>query len=180
MKTIHPLKLEALLEAGQPVEILDIRPRAEFEKVHIEGAHSIPSAEISPEKLVRTRELLLTEPLYLVSESGALAQLQAGDLERQGLDNLVIVAGGMHAWQDDGLPVVRHHTVADWLAERRERICAAGRQKIRPRRLLIAAREFQLSRIATPPTIFSGVAKRTRCFANQQEPPGRSFIRFGP
>ena len=39
MKTIHPLRLEALLEAGQPVEIVDIRPRAEFEKVHIEGAH---------------------------------------------------------------------------------------------------------------------------------------------
>jgi rhodanese-related sulfurtransferase len=94
MKTIHPLKLEALLEASQPVEIVDIRPRAEFEKVHIEGAHSIPSAEISPETLVCTRELLQTEPLYLVSESGALAQLQACDLERQGLDNVVVVSGG--------------------------------------------------------------------------------------
>jgi hydroxyacylglutathione hydrolase len=125
MKTIYPLKLEALLEASQPVEILDIRPRAEFEKVHIEGAHSIPSAEISPEKLLCTRELLQTEPLYLVSESGALAQLQACDLERQGLDNVVIVSGGMLRWQSDGLPVVRRHPVADWLAERREQICAA-------------------------------------------------------
>ena len=125
MKTIHPLKLEAQIEASQPVEIVDIRPRAEFEKVHIEGAHSIPSAQISAEKLVCTRELLQTEPLYLVSESGALAQLQACDLERQGLDNVVIVAGGMRRWQTDGLPVVRHRPVTDWLAERRERICAA-------------------------------------------------------
>ena len=125
MKTIHPLTLEALLEASQPVEIVDIRPRAEFEKVHIEGAHSIPSAEISAEKLVCTRELLQTEPLYLVSESGALAQLQACDLERQGLDNVVIVSGGMRRWQSDGLPVVRRRPVTDWLAERRERICAA-------------------------------------------------------
>jgi rhodanese-related sulfurtransferase len=129
MKTIHPLKLEAMLEASQPVEIVDIRPRAEFEKVHIEGAHSIPSAEISAEKLVVTRELLQTEPLYLVSESGALAQLQACDLERQGLDNVIIVSGGMHRWQSDGLPVVRRHLVADWIAERRERICAACRRK---------------------------------------------------
>jgi len=129
MKTIHPLKLEALLEASQPVEILDIRPRAEFERVHIEGAHSIPSAEISAEKLLYTRELLLTEPLYLVSESGALAQLQAFDLERQGLGNLFVVVGGMRAWQDDGLPVVRHRPVEDWLAERRERICAAWQAK---------------------------------------------------
>jgi rhodanese-related sulfurtransferase len=129
MKTIHPLKLQALLEASQPVEILDIRPRAEFEKVHIEGAHSTPSAEISAEKLLCTRELLLTEPLYLVSESGALAQLQACDLERQGLGNVVIVGGGMRAWQSDGLPVVRHRPVSDWLAERRERICTAWQAK---------------------------------------------------
>jgi rhodanese-related sulfurtransferase len=129
MKTIHTLKLEALLEASQPVEIVDIRPRAEFEKVHIEGAHSIPSAEISAETLVLTRELPQTEPLYLVSESGALAQLQACDLERQGLDNVVIVSGGMHRWQSDGLPVVRRRLVTDWLAERRERICAAWHGK---------------------------------------------------
>lgn len=133
MKTIHPLKLEALLEASQPVEIVDIRPRAEFEKVHIEGAHSIPSAEISAEKLVCTRELLQTEPLYLVSESGALAQLQACDLERQGLDNVVIVSGGMGRWQSDGLPVVRRHSVTDWLAQRRERICEAWQAKDPPK-----------------------------------------------
>jgi rhodanese-related sulfurtransferase len=126
---IHPLKLEAMLEASQPVEIVDIRPRAEFEKVHIEGAHSVPSAEISAEKLVCTRELLQTEPLYLVSESGALAQLQACDLERQGLGNVVIVSGGMRRWQNDGLPVMRRRPVTDGLAERRERICAAWHGK---------------------------------------------------
>jgi len=129
MKTIHPLKLEAMLEASQPVEIVDIRPRAEFEKVHIEGAHSIPSAEISAEKLVCTRALLQTEPLYLVSESGALAQLQACDLERQGLDNVVIVSGGMRRWKSDGLPVVRRRPVTDWLADQRERVCAAWHGK---------------------------------------------------
>jgi rhodanese-related sulfurtransferase len=129
MKTIHPLKLEALLEASQPVEIVDIRPRAEFEKVHIEGAHSIPSAEISAEKLVCTRALLQIEPLYLVSESGALAQLQACDLERQGLDNVVIVSGGMRRWKSDGLPVVRRRPVTDWLADQRERVCAAWHGK---------------------------------------------------
>jgi rhodanese-related sulfurtransferase len=129
MKMIHPLTLEAMLEASQPVEILDIRPRAEFEKVHFEGAHSVPSAEISAETLVCTRELLQTEPLYLVSESGALAQLQACDLERQGMDNVVIVSGGMGRWQRDGLPVVRRRPVTDWLAEQRDQICAAWHGK---------------------------------------------------
>jgi rhodanese-related sulfurtransferase len=129
MKMIHPLELEAMLEASQVVEMLDIRPRADFEKIHIEGAHSIPSAEISAEKLVGTRALLQTEPLYLVSESGALAQLQACDLERQGMDNVVIVSGGMHRWQSDGLPVIRRRAVKDWLADQRERICASWHAK---------------------------------------------------
>lgn len=124
MKTIRPLELEALLEADKPVEIIDIRPIEDFEKVHIEGAHSIPLAELSAETVLRSRELLSTEPLYLISESGALAQLSACELERQGLDSPVIVSGGMHAWQGDGLPVVRHRSaddwLADWLSDRRE------------------------------------------------------------
>jgi rhodanese-related sulfurtransferase len=134
MKTIHPLKLESLLEASQPVEIVDIRPRTEFEKVHIEGAHSIPSAEISAETLVCTRELLQTEPIYLVSESGALAQLQACDLERQGLDNVVNVSGGMRRWQSDGSPVA-HASPGRRLARGTARTNLCGLAcKTRPRR----------------------------------------------
>jgi rhodanese-related sulfurtransferase len=125
MKTIQPLKLEALLETGQPIEILDIRPGAEFEKIHIEGAHSMPSAEISAGTLIGARQLLMTEPLYLVSESGTLARLQARALERQGLDNLFVVTGGMQAWQSSRLPVVRRRPVADWLAQQCVRICSA-------------------------------------------------------
>lgn len=125
MKTIQPLKLKALLETSQPIEILDIRPRPEFENVHIEGAHSMPSEEICAGTLAGTRELLMTEPLYLVSESGTLAQLQARALERQGLDNLFVIAGGMEAWQTAFLPVVQRRPVADWLAEQCLRICSA-------------------------------------------------------
>ena len=125
MKTIQPLELEALLETSQPIEILDIRPRAEFEKIRIKGAHSMPSAEICAGTLVGARQLLTTEPLYLVSESGTLARLQARALERQGMDNLFVVDGGMQAWQSSSLPVVRRRPVADWLAEQRLRICSA-------------------------------------------------------
>ena len=118
MKTIRPLELEALLEADKPVEIIDIRPLEEFERVHIDGAHSLPSAQLSVETLLCSRELLPSEPLYLVSESGALAQLTACDLDRQGLDNVVIVSGGMHVWLRDSLPVVRHRTISDRLDQR--------------------------------------------------------------
>lgn len=106
MTAIRPVELEMLLESDRPVEILDIRARAQFQQAHIEGAHSLPLAELSPASVLLSRELLTTEPLYLVSQSGALAQLSACDLERCGLDNLIVVAGGMHAWQRGGFPVV--------------------------------------------------------------------------
>jgi hypothetical protein len=64
---------------------------------------------VSAETILFARELAATEPLYLVSESGALAQLRACELERQGLDNIIVLAGGMHAWQAASLPVVREH-----------------------------------------------------------------------
>ena len=107
MKTIQPRELERLRQTSQPVEILDIRPRSEFENEHIDGVHSLPSAELSPETLLSSRQLLATEPLYLVSESGALAQLTACELERRGLNNVVIVAGGMCGWRCQGLSTVK-------------------------------------------------------------------------
>jgi len=126
MKTIQPIELEALLEADKPVEIIDIRPIADFESVHIAGAHWLPVQAMTPADLVATRELPLTEPLYLISDRGGLAQFTAEDLERENYDNIVVVEGGMKAWQQDDLPVVRNRTLGDWLAEHRERIAATG------------------------------------------------------
>lgn len=97
MKAIRTVELRALLESDQPVEILDIRPRSQFQNAHIEGAHSLPSAEVSAASVLLSRQLLSTEPLYLVSQGSAMAQLSACELELQGLDNLIAVAGGMHA-----------------------------------------------------------------------------------
>jgi len=105
MKTIKPFELAALLEDSQPVDILDIRSRSQFETAHIEGSHWLRTADISAETLLFERELWQTEPLYLVSESGAFAQITASELERQGLDNVVVLSGGMQGWQRASLPV---------------------------------------------------------------------------
>jgi len=96
-----------MLEASRPVEILDIRPLGRFERVHISGAHWLPAiAASSLGTLFFSRELPPIEPLYLISESGALAQAMARELERQGATDVIVVSGGMHAWQEQGLPVV--------------------------------------------------------------------------
>jgi rhodanese-related sulfurtransferase len=119
MKTIRPRELHNLLENSQPVEILDVRPRINFEMGHINGAHWLPATAISPEALLYSRQLLPTEPLYLISESGVLAHMTARELERLGSENIAVVTGGMRQWQNDGLPIVRHGTFRPIAPQRR-------------------------------------------------------------
>jgi rhodanese-related sulfurtransferase len=109
MKTIGAVDLKARLEETRPVDIVDIRPRTQFEAGHIEGSHWLTTPRVTPETILFARGLSPTEPLYLVSESGALAQLSACELERRGLENVVVLAGGMHAWQAASLPMVRQN-----------------------------------------------------------------------
>lgn len=126
MKTIHPLELEARSETNEPIEIVDVRSRCQFEKCHVPGAHSIPFNEFDAGTLVRSRELPLPEPLYLISERGEHAEIAAANMERHGLDNLVVVEGGMQAWEHNGLPVDRSHNTSTWMAEHRKRMVDMG------------------------------------------------------
>jgi rhodanese-related sulfurtransferase len=107
MKTIHPLELEAKIEANETVEILDLRPRCQFETRHVPGSHSLPFNEFDAEALVHARELPLPEPLYLISERSEQARIAAGSMAHRGLDNLIVVEGGLANWERNGLPVDR-------------------------------------------------------------------------
>ena len=126
MKTIHPLELKALIEANEPVEIIDVRPREQFEKHHLPGAHSLPSQTLTVEKLIHSRELPSMEPLYLISGSGTLARLTAAKLEWSGLDNFVVIEGGMQAWERNALPVDDGHGGPNWLHEHRRKMVETG------------------------------------------------------
>jgi rhodanese-related sulfurtransferase len=114
MKTIHPLDLEAKIAANEPVEILDLRSRPQFEKRHVHGAHSLPFDQFDAASLLRCRELPWQEPLYVVSQKGGHARLAADAMEEFGVDNLIVVEGGMENWEQNGLPVVRRDLVG-WL-----------------------------------------------------------------
>ena len=126
MKTIHPLELEAKIEANEPVEIVDLRPRSQFEKRHVPGAHSIPFNKFDPETAAHSRELPLPEPLYVISERGRHAQIAAENMDARGLDNLVVVEGGLQGWERNGLPVDRSQNVTNWRAEHHKRMVDMG------------------------------------------------------
>ena len=125
MKTIHPLDLEAKIQANETIEILDLRERPQFEKRHVHGAHSLPFDEFDTASLLHSRELPLPEPLYLISQKGGYARLAADAMEEVGLDNLVVVEGGMENWERNGLPVDRRD-LGSWLREHRKRLFSTG------------------------------------------------------
>jgi rhodanese-related sulfurtransferase len=125
MKTIQPLDLDAKIQDNETVEILDLRPRAQFEKRHIHGSHSLPFEEFDPGTLVRCRELPLPEPLYVISQKGGYARVVADAMEDFGLDNVIVVQGGLEGWLGSGLPVDRHD-LGGWLIAQRNRMFSTG------------------------------------------------------
>jgi peptidoglycan/xylan/chitin deacetylase (PgdA/CDA1 family)/rhodanese-related sulfurtransferase len=105
MKTITPLELQRLIDKGD-VELIDVRPKRDFEKVHALVARSIPLSQFEPHSVLTHRKLDRHAPLYLMCRDNTLASLAACGLAGAGLDEPIVVEGGLEAWQRQCLPVV--------------------------------------------------------------------------
>jgi len=103
MKTIHPEELQALARE-QDVQVIDVRTPAEYGEMHAEIAHLIPLDTLDAERFLETHE---GAPVYVFCRTGSRAKLACQKLERAGHENAVVVEGGVTAWEQAGLPVVR-------------------------------------------------------------------------
>ena len=106
MTTIHPMSMAALIANHKPFDLIDVRPREEFDSLHIPGARSVPLREMSPAKVVSEHKLRASEPLFVVCRNRALASLATGMLRAAGCSQPVVVEGGMQTWEIMGLPAV--------------------------------------------------------------------------
>lgn len=88
-------------------DLIDVRPREEFDKAHIPGARSIPLSELHAAEFLRERRLPEAEPVYVICRNRTLAGLASGVLEGAGCINAAVVDSGMENWEAQGLPVVR-------------------------------------------------------------------------
>jgi len=122
MKTITPVELQKLMDWGD-VELIDVRPKKDFEKVHALTARSVPLSTFEPHAVLANRKLDRHAPLYLICRKKTLATLAACGLAGAGLDEAVVVEGGLEAWEEQGLPVVRRANL--WQRPRRD--AATGR-----------------------------------------------------
>ncbi|MBS2937650.1 rhodanese-like domain-containing protein [Nocardioides sp. J2M5] len=101
--------------------VLDVRSPGEFETAHIDGAVNIPVDRLDP----HLREIVHNAggSLVLVCQSGGRAEQAAGKLSSHGKEDVVLLDGGMNAWQQAGAPVRRGDTQR-WALERQVRLVA--------------------------------------------------------
>ena len=105
MKTITPFELQMLIDKSD-VELIDVRPKKDFEKVHALPARSIPLSQFEPHSVLAHRKLERHAPIYLMCRDNTLASLAACGLAGAGLDEAIVVEGGLEAWSGQCLPVV--------------------------------------------------------------------------
>lgn len=88
--------LAARLEQGQPIQLLDVRSPAEYERGRIEGSRSVPITELRP----RLPELGLDPAIFTVAIclSAHRSVPAVRLLQRHGYTEVVQLAGGMRAW----------------------------------------------------------------------------------
>ncbi len=83
--------------------VLDIRETAEFAAGHLPNAKNIPAAELEK----RVAELSAKKPVLVCCASGARAGRAATVLRGAGHEQVFTLAGGIQAWRQAGLPVVK-------------------------------------------------------------------------
>jgi rhodanese-related sulfurtransferase len=88
----------------QNAAVIDVRNLDSFRKGHIVDAHSMPLKEISESN--KKLEKFRSKPLIVVDGNGLEAQKAAATLAKLGY-NAFILAGGMRAWSEADLPLVK-------------------------------------------------------------------------
>ncbi len=85
--------------------ILDIRDSALFVEGHITGAINLPKKELEAD--VKKLEKYRAKPIIIVCRSGRTAVDALSLLKKNNFDKLYLLTGGMEAWNNAGLPLVK-------------------------------------------------------------------------
>lgn len=121
LNTISPRELNEIKNAGQKLDLIDVRTPVEFREVHVPFARNLPLDQLNTTKLVSGRQGSLA-PLYVICKSGSRGKQACEKLMNAGCENVVNVEGGTFAWEQAGFPVTRGRKAMS--LERQVRIAA--------------------------------------------------------
>lgn len=94
MNHILPAELKARLDAGENLQLLDVREAWEFETARIEGSRLIPMDEVR----ARLSELDHTAGTVVICHHGGRSAQVSLFLEREGFSQIHNLTGGVDAW----------------------------------------------------------------------------------
>ncbi|MBV6503290.1 MAG: Inner membrane protein YgaP [Fimbriimonadales bacterium] len=115
---ISPTDLKRRIEAGEHLQIFDVRTPSEFASGHVPGAANLPMDEVE----ARLDDLSTDRPAVLVCQSGQRAAMTC-ELIGASHPNVLVLEGGTDAWVQAGLPTVRS-TKTRWSLDRQVRLGA--------------------------------------------------------
>src|SRR5207249_1572691 len=95
--------VDAWLEQGRDVAVIDVRELSEWIDGHIDGAIHLPMLEAA----ARRAEVPADRPKAVLCAGGLRSSTAISALKRHGLQGWYNVTGGMTAWKRFGYPVVR-------------------------------------------------------------------------
>lgn len=103
-KAVNPASLTSLINR-QDALLVDVSPLGDFEKGHIAGARNVQVSQFDPESklLAKAREL----PVAVTCRTGTASADAAKRLVKAGFKNVFWLDGGIAAWQQASLPLVK-------------------------------------------------------------------------
>ncbi|MFW0094479.1 MAG: rhodanese-like domain-containing protein [Coxiella endosymbiont of Haemaphysalis qinghaiensis] len=90
---------------GEKAVVIDIRDPKMFEKGHITHAVNIPTPEL--DKSLKKLERYKQQPLIIVCTTGQKSAYFVNKLRKQSYQKVYMFAGGMGAWTNANMPVVK-------------------------------------------------------------------------
>ena len=120
--SIRPSELAARRDENQSMILLDVRPPAEHRAVHLDGVVLEPLDQFDASSWASSHQLGSDTSVYVFCQSGKRATMAVKKFHAAGVENAVVVEGGLQAWMDAGLPVIRGKNVMS--LERQVRIAA--------------------------------------------------------
>ena len=103
-KAVNPAALTTLINREDAL-VVDVSPIADFEKGHIVGSRNVLMSQFDPENkaLAKVRDL----PVALVCRTGASSAQAAKRLFKAGFKHVYWLDGGIAAWQQADLPLLK-------------------------------------------------------------------------
>jgi rhodanese-related sulfurtransferase len=110
---ISPEPAAEALREGAFKLIVDVREPAEFRELHVSGATCVPRGvlELRADPASPSADPALASDrsarilVYCTRAPGARSLLAAQTLNEMGFDSVEVLAGGLNAWSQTGLPV---------------------------------------------------------------------------